>query len=77
MADEKPGGVTQLDHDVDAVVQLSHDVETRRFSPWTPSMLRLYLALIPAYLCGCLNGYDGSLMGGLNGMKSYYTYFGM
>ncbi|KAK8069254.1 hypothetical protein PG994_005870 [Apiospora phragmitis] len=77
MADEKPGGVTQIDHDVDAVVQLSHDVESRRFSPWTASMLRLYLALTPAYLCGCLNGYDGSLMGGLNGMESYYTYFGM
>lgn len=25
----------------------------------------------------CLNGYDGSLMGGLNGMKAYQRYFDM
>lgn len=25
----------------------------------------------------CLNGYDGSLMGGLNGMKAYQRYFNM
>jgi MFS family permease len=29
------------------------------------------------YSTGCLNGYDGSLMGGLNGMTSYQEYFHM
>ncbi|KAH7133776.1 hypothetical protein EDB81DRAFT_845236 [Dactylonectria macrodidyma] len=64
-------------HDTGAAVQLAHDVETRNLSPWTKGMFRLYLVLACAYLCGCLNGYDGSLMGGLNGMESYRNYFHM
>ncbi|KAJ9151660.1 Sugar transporter-like protein [Coniochaeta hoffmannii] len=64
-------------HDADAAVQLAHEVDETVYSPWTFTMLRLYLALGVAYLCGCLNGYDGSLMGGLNGMKSYQNYFHM
>ncbi|GJN81305.1 hypothetical protein PLIIFM63780_004838 [Purpureocillium lilacinum] len=63
--------------DVGTAVQLAHAAEERKSSPWTPSMFRLYLVLACAYLCGCLNGYDGSLMGGLNGMTSYQKFFGM
>ena len=57
--------------------QLATDVETQVYSPWTWQMIRLYFVLLVAYLCGCLNGYDGSLMGGLNGMTSYQEYFHM
>ncbi|KIM98518.1 hypothetical protein OIDMADRAFT_167318 [Oidiodendron maius Zn] len=67
-------------HEVNEVVtavQLAQDVEETKYSPWTWSMFRLYLVLACAYLCGCLNGYDGSLMGGLNGMSSYQRYFHM
>lgn len=64
-------------HDADTAVQLAHDVDETVYSPWTPTMFRLYAALGVAYLCGCLNGYDGSLMGGLNGMKSYQRFFDM
>ncbi|KAF4974832.1 hypothetical protein FZEAL_8293 [Fusarium zealandicum] len=64
-------------HEVDVAAQLAHDVEHQAISPWTPRMFRLYAVLGCAYLCGCLNGYDGSLMGGLNGMKSYQRYFDM
>jgi hypothetical protein len=64
-------------HEADAAVQLAHDADDTVYSPWTPTMFRLYAALTVAYLCGCLNGYDGSLMGGLNGMKSYQHYFDM
>lgn len=60
-----------------AAVQLAHDVDDTQYSPWSPRMFRLYLVLSLSYLCGCLNGYDGSLMGGLNGMKSYQHYFDM
>lgn len=63
--------------DSSAAVQLSHDVDNTVYSPWTPTMFRLYSILIVAYLCGCLNGYDGSLMGGLNGMTSYQRFFDM
>ncbi|OAA62868.1 major facilitator superfamily transporter lactose [Niveomyces insectorum RCEF 264] len=61
----------------DLAVQLAHDADTEAYSPWTLHMFRLYLVLACAYLCGCLNGYDGSLMGGLNGMNSYLGYFHM
>lgn len=59
------------------VIQLHEEVDQVNYSPWTPSMFRFYAMLIIPYLCGCLNGYDGSVMGGLNGMESYLNYFGM
>jgi hypothetical protein len=61
----------------DVAVQLAHDVDDTKYSPWSLQMVRLYLVLSLSYLCGCLNGYDGSLMGGLNGMTSYQRYFNM
>jgi hypothetical protein len=63
--------------ETDVAVQLAHDVDDTKYSPWSLRMLRLYLVLSLSYLCGCLNGYDGSLMGGLNGMTSYQRYFNM
>jgi hypothetical protein len=57
--------------------EIAHEVENNKFSPWTPSMFQLYAVLFVAYCCGCLNGYDGSLMGGLNGMTSYQRTFNM
>ncbi|KAK0730927.1 general substrate transporter [Lasiosphaeris hirsuta] len=79
---EKDAAVTEHHDDTksqeaDITVHLAHEAEELVFSPWTPSMFRLYLVLTCAYLCGCLNGFDGSLMGGLNGMVSYQRYFGM
>ena len=61
----------------DETVQLAHNVDDTKYSPWSRQMIRLYLVLSLSYLCGCLNGYDGSLMGGLNGMTSYQRYFNM
>jgi hypothetical protein len=58
-------------------VQLAEDVANTRYSPWTKSMFRLYGCLAIAYLCGCLNGYDGSLMGGINAMSTYQHFFHM
>ncbi|KAI8180139.1 Lactose permease [Colletotrichum sp. SAR 10_75] len=68
---ERPGlaGPSPEVH-VDAAVQIAHETQEGQYSPWTKSMFRLYGILIIAYLGGALNGYDGSLMGGLNGMKS-------
>ncbi|KAH8645822.1 general substrate transporter [Xylariales sp. PMI_506] len=63
--------------DASAALQLAHDVDSVSYSPWSKTMLRLYLVLASGYLCGCLNGYDGSLMGGLNGMTAYQDYFDM
>lgn len=63
--------------DAGTALQLAHDVDNTVYSPWSPTMFRLYLILICPYLCGCLNGYDGSLMGGLNGMEAYRNFFNM
>jgi len=62
---------------VGEALQLSDEVDAARYSPWTKSMFRLYGVLAVAYLCGCLNGYDGSLMGGLNALVNYQHYFGL
>jgi hypothetical protein len=62
---------------VGGVLQLAHEVDSTKYKPFTMSMFRLYGVLFVAYLCGCLNGYDGSLMGGLNAMTTYQQYFGM
>jgi hypothetical protein len=41
-------------HDAHVAVQIAHDVQAQKLSPWTPTMFRLYLVLACAYLCGCL-----------------------
>ncbi|KAK2778029.1 hypothetical protein FQN52_002934 [Onygenales sp. PD_12] len=69
-----------LDNDgvgLNDAVQLATDVAAVKPSPWTLGMFRLYGCLMVAYLCGCLNGYDGSVMGGLNVMTTYQKYFNM
>lgn len=60
---------------VDTAVQIAHDVTETKYSPRSKNMIMLYAVLCIPYLCGCLNGYDGSLMGGLNAMESYMKYF--
>ncbi|PWW76466.1 general substrate transporter [Tuber magnatum] len=40
-------------------------------------MCKLYFFLLVAFLNSCINGYDGSLMGGINAMVYYQRYFGM
>ncbi|KAH8697871.1 lactose permease [Talaromyces proteolyticus] len=58
-------------------VRVAHDAVNSKYNPFTRSMYRLYVCLLVAYLCGCLNGYDGSLMGGLNAMTTYQSFFHM
>lgn len=65
----------ELGNDAGTAVQINHDLETANLSPWTPAMFKLYAVLWVAYLCGCLNGFDGSLMGGVNAMDEYQNYF--
>ncbi|EHL01726.1 putative Lactose permease [Glarea lozoyensis 74030] len=79
--DEKNIGSSHINNvdsnDAANIVQIATDVDDSKDSPWTASMFRLYGVLMVAYLCGCLNGYDGSLMGAVNAMKQYQDYFGM
>jgi hypothetical protein len=40
-------------------------------------MLQLYAIMAVGYLVSTLNGYDSSLMGAINAMKSYQNTFGL
>ncbi|KAK2761153.1 hypothetical protein FQN54_001674 [Arachnomyces sp. PD_36] len=79
MGSEKTTAHNEVSEQGEAVdaVQLAVDVANEKYSLWSPSLLRLYACLSLAYLCGCLNGYDGSLMGGLNAMVTYQKFFDM
>ena len=78
-SDVKETLATQVEelHDGGKAIQLAHDADDTRYSPWTKGLWRLYLVLVLPYLCGCLNGYDGSLMGGIIAMTSYQDQFHM
>jgi len=54
-----------------ASVELAEALEKAKPSPWTRRMLKLYFFLFIAFLNSCINGYDGSLMGGINAMEYY------
>lgn len=43
-------------------------------SPWTKPMFKLYYFLFVAFLSSAINGYDSSLMAGINAMKEYQGY---
>lgn len=79
MADVKEPNFATMEHDETArdALQLAIDVEEIECKPFTKNMFRLYGCMLVCYFCGCLNGYDGSLMGGLNAMSSYQDYFNM
>jgi hypothetical protein len=70
---EFPDDLRQASH----AIELAENVASAKYNPLSPALLRLYLCLIIPYLGGCLNGYDGSLMGGLNAMSNYQQYFHM
>lgn len=78
--EKKPTGVSHvndIDNTSSNAILLATEADTITYSPWSKSMWRLYGVLAIAYLCGCLNGFDGSLMGAINAMKPYQNYFGM
>ncbi|KAL3463526.1 general substrate transporter [Aspergillus heterothallicus] len=80
MADEKIAKPGAEQHEAVAEteeVQVAHDALNGKYSPWTWNMFRLYIILIVPYLCGTLNGYDGSLMGSINAMTTYQEFFNM
>ncbi|KKA25990.1 hypothetical protein TD95_002708 [Thielaviopsis punctulata] len=84
MSDEKPSTVEHAEKvfsssssapTADELHRLSEAADAFQYNPMSWSMVRLYVVLLVAYLNGALNGYDGSLMSGLNGMTSYQVFF--
>ena len=43
--------------------------------PWSRNMIKLYLILVPAYLCSTTNGFDSNTFGGLSALPSFVNYF--
>ena len=56
---------------VAASVGLAEALEQVKPSPWTKRLFKLYFFLLIAFLNSCINGYDGSLMSGINAMDYY------
>lgn len=54
-----------------ASMGLAEALEQVKPSPWTRRMFKLYFFLLIAFLNSCINGYDGSLMSGINAMEYY------
>ncbi|KAL7270835.1 hypothetical protein RUND412_006444 [Rhizina undulata] len=83
MSTEKNGdSVVAHDEDFNATrsvgnVGLADALEQAKPSPWTRRLFKLYFFLFIAFLNSCINGYDGSLMGGINAMGTYQRYFHM
>ncbi|KAI0317925.1 general substrate transporter [Amylostereum chailletii] len=46
-------------------------VETGRINPFTKTAFVVYCCAAVAFMCSCGNGYDGSVMTGINGMTTY------
>lgn len=72
---ETVGGVPKAI--VVASMGLAEALEQAKPSPWTRRMFKLYFFLFIAFLNSCINGYDGSLMSGINAMEYYQKFFGM
>ena len=66
---ETVGGVPKAI--VVASMGLAEALEQAKPSPWTRRMFKLYFFLFIAFLNSCINGYDGSLMSGINAMEYY------
>lgn len=52
-------------------VGLAEALKQANPSPWTRRLFKLYFFLFIAFLNSCINGYDGSLMSGINAMEYY------
>lgn len=57
-----------------ANVALAEALHEEKPNPWSKHMLKLYFFLAVACLNSLSNGYDSSLMGGLNNMEYYHRY---
>lgn len=55
-----------------AFAEALHEEKPR---PWSSHMLKLYFFLGIAFLNSVTNGFDASLMGGINNMQHYHSYF--
>ena len=75
--DEKPTGAIVAEEAVHSVALTEALAAGPKPSIWSKSMLQLYAIMAVGYLVSTLNGYDSSLMGAINAMKSYQNTVGL
>ena len=75
--DEKPTGAIVQEEAVHSVALTEALAAGPKPSIWSKSMLQLYAIMAVGYLVSTMNGYDSSLMGAINAMKSYQNTFGL
>lgn len=68
---EKDNITTITNGSVESGVGLAQVLEQVKPNPWTKRLFKLYFFLLIAFLNSCINGYDGSLMSGINVMDNY------
>lgn len=78
-SDSFPSLAAPLSSDQQYIRSVSHVGFTKALlaqkpSPWTKPMFKLYCFLFVAFLSSTINGYDGSVMGGINAMKEYQEF---
>lgn len=81
-SDSFPSLAAPLSSDQQYIRSVSHVGFTKALlaqkpSPWTRPMFKLYYFLFVAFISSAINGYDGSVMAGINAMKEYQDYFRM
>lgn len=59
----------------DPFAKLTTILETQPVKAWNRESLHLYAVCLLVYLCSTMNGYDGSLMGSINAVPSYTSYY--
>ncbi|KAK7470345.1 hypothetical protein VKT23_001774 [Stygiomarasmius scandens] len=57
--------------------ELAAALEATSLNPWSPSSIKLFLILLVAFMGSLSNGFDGQVMGAVNGMNQYLEYFGL
>ncbi|ORX95935.1 general substrate transporter [Clohesyomyces aquaticus] len=60
-----------------ASVALAAAVEAQKPNLWSSGMIKLYMIMGIGYLVSTMNGFDSSLMGSINAMKSYQKTFNL
>ena len=68
---EKDAVTTATSVSLDSGMGLAQVLEQVKPNPWTKRLFKLYFFLLIAFFNSCINGYDGSLMSGINVMENY------
>ncbi|THV08266.1 general substrate transporter [Dendrothele bispora CBS 962.96] len=71
----------EIEHDAKVVevnnVELAAALEATPLNPRSWSSIKLFLILLVAFMGSLSNGFDGQVMGAVNGMNQYLSYFGL